>query len=145
MPWNNSDVCKVQQPMTQERKVFRYRSQMLPLRIRPSSILNELSNIQKRNRNLPDPDKERITRLQAIRKRLKLNPDPELFFSNAVKSTSNQTTSKSPTGSDQESQSGSSKDTSETQFFFSPTVPTYGLGYYTRGKGKNIRNRPPLR
>ena len=40
--------------------------------------------------------KERIPRLHSIHKLLRLTPNPELFFSNAVKNPSNRTTSKSP-------------------------------------------------
>ena len=79
--------------------------------------------------------KERIPRLQAIRKLLRINPHPELIFSNAVKNTSNRTTSKSPTRTNQESQSESSEDDS-------PPVPSYGHGYYTEGKGKKKRSPP---
>ena len=68
--------------------------------------------------------KERIPRLQAIQKLFKINPHPELIFSKAVKNTSNQTTSKSSSGSEQDIQSDSSEDNSQT-------VPSYGHGYYT--------------
>ena len=95
---------------------------------------------------------ERKARLQVIQNLLRLNPNPELLFSNAVKKTSNPTRSTSPTGSEQESQSNSSsEDTNVTIKFYenfvneehnSPTVPTYGHEYYTKGKGKNERSPP---
>ena len=65
--------------------------------------------------------KESIPRLQAIQKLLRLNLIPEIFFSNAVMDTSNTTTSKPPTRSEQESRSCSSEGTNETHFFFSKT------------------------
>ena len=46
--------------------------------------------------------KERIPRLHGTRKFLGLNPNPELMFSKAVRNTSNQIISKSPTISEQE-------------------------------------------
>ena len=82
--------------------------------------------------------KVRIAKLQAIRKLLRLNPNPKLIFSNAVKNTSNPTELKSPTRSENESQSDSSDGTNVTLKNFenfgkeednSTTVPTYGLGY----------------
>ena len=66
--------------------------------------------------------KERIPRLQAIRKFLRVNPHPELIFSNAVRNTSNRTTSKSGLKKNQETQSESSEDNS-------PPVPSFGIGY----------------
>ena len=96
--------------------------------------------------------KERAPRLQALRKLLRLNPNPDLIFSNAIKNTSNPTASKYPTRSQQESQSSCSEDTNVTQFFFdnfgneehnSPTVPSYGHAYYTKGKLK-IEMEPTL-
>ena len=68
--------------------------------------------------------KERIPRLQATQKLLRLNQNSDLILSNAVKNTSNRTTSKSHTRTDQESQSESSKDNSLR-------IPSYGRGYYT--------------
>ena len=62
---------------------------------------------------------ERIPRQQVIRKLLRINLHPELIFSNAVKNTSNRTTSKSPTRTNQESQSESIEDDSLP-------VPFYG-------------------
>ena len=91
---------------------------------------------------------EREPRLQAIQKLLRLNQNPEWILSNAVKNTSNSNTSKSPTRSEQEIQSDSSKDTNVMQFFCenfgikednSPTVSSYGHGYYSKGKGKKKR------
>ena len=81
---------------------------------------------------------ERIPREQAILKLLRINPHPELIFSNAVKNTSSQITSKSPTRTNQESQSESSEDDS-------PPVLSYGHGYYTEGKGKRKGARTPQR
>ena len=79
--------------------------------------------------------KEPIPRQQAIRKLLRLDPHPELIYSHAVKNTSNPTTSKSPNRTDQESQSESGEDDS-------PTLPSYGHGYYTQGKDKKKRSLP---
>ena len=95
--------------------------------------------------------KERTPRLQAKRKLLRLNPDPQSIFSNAVENSINPTRSKSLTKPKQESQSESSEDTNVTLKFFvnfgnegdnSPTVPTYGHGYFTKIKGKNKRSLP---
>ena len=98
--------------------------------------------------------KERIPKLHAVRNLLKLNPNPEIILSNPVKNTSNKTRTKSPTRSEQENQSDSSEDTTVLKFFEnfgneednSPTVPTYGCGYYTK---ENVRKKrsppsPPL-
>ena len=79
--------------------------------------------------------KERIRRLQAIRELLKLNPNPELIFSNAVKNTSNRNTSKTPSTSEQGSKSESSDDNS-------PTLLSYGHEYYTKGKYQQKRSPP---
>ena len=79
--------------------------------------------------------KERILRLQVVRKLLNLNKNPELIFSNAVINTSNWTPSKSSNRTHQESQSKSSEDNS-------PPVPSYSHGYYTQGKVKNKRSPP---
>ena len=95
-----------------------------------------------------------IPRLQAERKLHTLNQNRELVFSNAVKKTSNPTRTKSPTISEQESQSDSCEDTNVLKIFEnfgnvednSPTVPTYGHGYYTkeRVQKKRIPLSPPL-
>ena len=69
--------------------------------------------------------KERIPRQQAIRNLLGLKPHPELIYSHAVKNTSNRTTSKSPNGTDQNSQSESSEDDSQA-------VLSCSHGYYTK-------------
>ena len=79
--------------------------------------------------------KERIHRLHAIRKLLRLSPNPELIFSNAVKNTPNRTTSKSPSKSEQESQCESGEGDS-------PTVPSCGHGYYTQGKDQKKKSPP---
>ena len=75
--------------------------------------------------------KQRIPRPQATRNLLRINPHPELIFSNAVKNSSNRTTWKSPNRTNQKSQSESSEDSS-------PPVPSYGHGYYTRGGSRNL-------
>ena len=67
-----------------------------------------------------DQAKERIPRVQATLKFLRLNPNPELIFSNAVKNTSNRTASKFPSGSEQENQS-------EFNENYSPTAPAYDM------------------
>ena len=88
---------------------------------------------------------------QALRKLLRVIPNPELNFSNVVKNTSNSTRSKS----EKKKQTDSSEDTNFTLKIFenfgieedkSPTVPTYGDGYYIKGKGKKKRcpPAPPL-
>ena len=64
-----------------------------------------------------------------------MDPHPELILSNAVKNTSNQTISKSPTRTNQESQSKSNEDDS-------PPVPSYGHGYHTEGKEKKKKSPP---
>ena len=79
--------------------------------------------------------KECIPRHQTIRKLLRFKPHPELFYSHAVKNTSNRTTSKFPDRTDQKSQSESSEDDS-------PTVPCYGHGYYTQGKDQKKKSPP---
>ena len=81
--------------------------------------------------------KERIPRLPARRKLLRVNPHPKLIFSNAVKNTSNRTTAKSLSTSEQESQSESSEENL-------PPLPSYGHGNYTDGNGKNKRSPPSL-
>ena len=106
--------------------------------------------------------KERITRWQLIRKLFRLNSNPEIIFSYALKNTSNSTISKSLTSSDQENQSdSSSKDTSETDTSEidlrvcrqSPNFyenfgrekdnwPTLTHGYFTKEKGKKKRSLP---
>ena len=53
---------------------------------------------------------ERMPRLQATQKLLKLNRNPESSFSNAVKNTPNPSRLKSPTSSEQESHSDSSSE-----------------------------------
>ena len=78
---------------------------------------------------------ERIPREQAIRKLFRINPHPEILFSNAENNTSKQTTSKSPTRTYDENQSDSNEDSS-------PHVPSYGHGYYTQRKGKKKRSPP---
>ena len=77
--------------------------------------------------------KKLIPRQQAIRKLFRINPHPELIFSNAVKNTSDRTTSISQTRTNQESQSESSEDDS-------PPVAFYRHGYYTEGKNKKKRS-----
>ena len=79
--------------------------------------------------------KERIPRLPVIRKLLRKNSHPELVFSNTVMNTSNQTISKSPTRTNQESQSEYTEGNS-------PPVPSCGYGYYIEGKGKKKRSPP---
>ena len=94
-------------------------------------------------------------RLKDIQKLLILNEIPELKFSNTVKSTSNPFRSKSPTTSEKGSRSDSSQNTKVTLKFFdnfgnerdnSPTVVTYGHGYFTeiKGKKKTSLPSPPL-
>ena len=86
--------------------------------------------------------KERIPRLQAIRKLLRLKLNPESIFPNAIKNISSPTRAKSPTRYEQESQSDSSEDTNVLIFFEtigneednSPTVPIFGLGYQEKSK-----------
>ena len=86
--------------------------------------------------------KDCVPRLHSIRKLFRLNPNPELTFSNAVKNTSNATTSMSPTRSKQESQSDSSEENYGNKEDNSPTVTAYGYGYYTKGKCKKKRRTP---
>ena len=122
-----------------------YRSQTLPLRIRPLGFRKELLIFKRDSVIIQIQIKERIPRIQALRKLIRLNPNPELIYSNAVKNTSNQTRSKSPTRSEQESQSDSGEDKKMALKFYekfeserenSPTVPTNGHGYYTKKKSK---------
>ena len=110
--------------------------------------------------------KERIPRLQAIRKLLTLNPNVELIYSYAIKNNANPTGFKSPNSSEQQCLSDSScEDRSETETsktkprvrrkslnFYrnlgreednSSTVSTYG--YFNKEKGKNKRAHPPHR
>ena len=61
--------------------------------------------------------KERLLRLQAVRKLFRLNPNSDLFFANAVKNTSNPTTPKLPTRFEQGRQSNSIDEANVTQFF----------------------------
>ena len=93
----------------------------------------ETAQCSKENRNRPSPNKRTHTQTignsKLLRKLLKTNPHSDLIFSNAVKNTSNRTTSKSPTKTNQESQSESSEDDSLP-------VQSYGHGYYTEGKWK---------
>ena len=58
---------------------------MLPLQSKPPSLLKELPKIRKKKQIIKIQTKERIPRLQAIRKLLRLDPNPEIIFSNAVK------------------------------------------------------------
>ena len=114
MPRNSSDVCEVQ--LTRTQPILKYCVEHHQEFSRNCSIFKRDTEIAQIQTN------ERIPRLQAIRKLLRLNPNPEKIFPYAVKNTSNRTTSQSPSSSEQESQSESSEDKS-------PTVPSYGHGY----------------
>ena len=61
--------------------------------------------------------KQRVPRLQAIRKLLRLKSNPEFIFFIAVRNFSDPTTSKSPTRFEQERPSDSSVDTNVLKFF----------------------------
>ena len=108
---------------------------MRPLLRRPLIILNNCPVNKKAMEIVRIQTKDRIPRQQAIRSLLRLNPHPEIIYSHAVKNTSNRTTSKSPNRTDQESQSEYSEDDS-------PTVPSYGHGYFAQGKEKK-KTSPP--
>ena len=77
-----------------------------------------------------------MPRLQAIRKLLRLNPNPEFTVSKAVQNTFNPTRTKFLTISEQESHHDSSEDTNVLKFFEnfgneehnSPIVPIHGHG-----------------
>ena len=79
--------------------------------------------------------KERIPRLQAIRKLLRINPHPDLIVSNAVKNTSNRTTSKYPTRSNQESHPNLVK---TTHCLFRPTATDTILREKVERKGARL-------
>ena len=85
MRWNNSDVCKVQQPGIHLRYVLQYQSRMLSIRSRLPNFLEELPENQKRNRNQQDSTNRRIPRRQVVQKLFRVNPSPEIIFSNPVK------------------------------------------------------------
>ena len=80
--------------------------------------------------------KEHIHRLQLIRKLHRLNQNPELLFSNAVRNTPNPTTSKYQTRSEHESQFDFSEDNSPTVYRPRPTDATL------RGKEKKEATLP---
>ena len=95
MPWNNSDMCEVQQPRHNKDKCT-----STEIRCCHCGL-----NIQVFPRNCPIfnreaeifliQTKERKRRLQALWKLLGLNPNPDLIFPSAVKNTSNSNGSKS--------------------------------------------------
>ena len=136
MPWNNSDVCEVQQLKKQQVR-------WCHCRVNHQAFWRNCTTFKRETEFVQIRIEQRIPRLQSIRKLLRINPNPKLIFSNEVKKTSNVTTSKSVTRSEQEIQSDSR--TNVTQTFFenfgneeenSPAVPSYATDTILREKEK---------
>ena len=134
MPWKNSDVCKVQLPRTQQKNALVPKTDSCHCGEDHQAFARICPIFEEETKIDQIKTKDRLPRLQDLRKLLRINPNPELIFSNAVSNTSNRTTSKYQSTSEQESLSESSEDNSTT-------IPSYGPGY--NGQGKCKKNRSP--
>ena len=129
-------MCEVQLPRIQHsRRMHHYRIHMLALRRRPPSILKELPIIRKRNRDSPKPNQGTHDQTTGHTKSPQTKPKSRITRLKLSKEHSNRNTSKSSSTTEQKSRPESSEDNS-------PTVPSYGHGYYTQGKGKKKRSPP---
>ena len=118
MPWNNSDMCKVHNQGHNTNKCTSTEIKCYHCEADHQAFSNNCPIFERETELIQIQTKERIPRLQAIRKLLRLNPNPGVIFSNAVKNTPNPTRSKSPIRSEQESQSDPSEDTNVTLKFY---------------------------